>query len=137
MSKLPNVEIVKSCKKLSKLLKLSTNVKIVKNGKFFSKFVNIWQNLSKNIVKFFQNCQKLLKKVSLVTFWHSMTCHMFQNQKWLTESVSQWVSDKVTYWAVRWQLKMYMISVLEINLSLIMFWRRPLFWLKICIMSWF
>ena len=31
-------------------------------------------------------------------------------KKWLTQSVSQsvsqqWVSDKVTYWAVRWQLK--------------------------------
>ena len=26
---------------------------------------------------------------------------MFQNQKWLT----QWVSDKVTYWAVGWTAK--------------------------------
>ena len=26
-------------------------------------------------------------------------------KKWLTQSVSESVSDKVTYWAVRWQLK--------------------------------
>ena len=33
-----------------------------------------------------------------------MACLMFQNQK-VTHSVSVWVSDKVTYWAVGWTAK--------------------------------
>ena len=40
-------------------------------------------------------------QVSWVFLLQSMACLMFQNQKWLT----QWVSDKVTYWAVGWTAK--------------------------------
>ena len=44
---------------------------------------------------------------------------LFQNQKWLSQSVSQWVSDKVTYWAVRLssgQLKRSYLEAKEVRL---------------------
>ena len=36
---------------------------------------------------------------------------MLKNKRWLTQSVTQSVSDKVTYWAVRWQLKIVKMLV--------------------------
>ena len=41
--------------------------------------------------------------------WFLRSLFNVKKQKWLSESLSHWVtesvSDKVTYWAVRWQLK--------------------------------
>ena len=98
-------KIVKIVKKYQKLSKLSKIVKIFKIVKIVKKCQNCpkLSKLSKSstfskivkIVNIFQNCPKLSKKVSLVTFWHSMICHMFQNQKvahWLNHSVSEWVT---------------------------------------------
>ena len=34
---------------------------------------------------------------------------MSKNKRWLSHSVSESVSDKVTYWAVRWQLKICLL----------------------------
>ena len=38
-----------------------------------------------------------------------------KNQKWLSHSVTQSVSDKVTYWAVCGQLKMYLVKWICLN----------------------
>ena len=60
------------------------------------------------ISKFSKDCQKLSQMSCsnqwLVIFFQAMNCFMFQNQK-VTHSLTDSLSDKVTYWAVRWQLK--------------------------------
>ena len=93
--------VKKNCQNCQKLLK------IVKNCQNFSKFFKIFkivkncQNVSQ--VMFPHHCDQMSQRslVSRVALW----C-----QKTKGGSVSQWVSesvsDKVTYWAVRWQLKM-------------------------------
>ena len=66
-----------------------------------SKFVSVVKNYKKlsKIAKIVQNCQKL-SKLSKLSKIVKLVKNCQRNQKWLTQSVS----DKVTYWAVRWQL---------------------------------
>ena len=88
--------------------------RIVKN---FNKNVKNCEKLSK-LSKNCQNCQKKCQNcqnVSQVMFPHHCDQMSQRSQvsrvalcksKVKVPLVSQWVSDKVTYWAVRWQLKM-------------------------------
>ena len=84
--------------------KLSKNLKTFKKSKNFPKIWKFFKNL-----KTFQSSENQQLPSTIVI----NNCHqclkgrsvMSKKQKWLTQSLSQSVSDKVTYWAVRWQLK--------------------------------
>ena len=90
------VKIGQNCQKLLRLLKI---VKIIKNRQHCWKLSNC-QNCRK-IVKNCQNCKKLSKLSKIV-------------KEIKSGSVSESVSDKVAYWAVRWQLKQFQIWFLLI-----------------------
>ena len=79
-----------NCQNFNQCLKCYKSLRLSK----LSKIVNIVKNCQN-----YQKLSKLSKYFSNVLF-QPMACHMFQNQS-VCQSVSQSVSDKVTYWAVR------------------------------------
>ena len=85
-------------KKCQNSPKLSTLSKIIKNCQKLSKLSKL-SNVSQ--VMFPHQCDQMSQR-SLVS---KRSLFNVKKQKWLSHSVTHSVSDKVTYWAVRWQLK--------------------------------
>ena len=95
--KLSNID--KSCQKLSKI------VKFVKNCQKLSKIVKI----VKNCLKLSKIVKMLVRSCFLITVIKCLKGHwslgLLFNVKNKSGSLTDSVSDKVTYWAIRWQLK--------------------------------
>ena len=92
------VKICQNCQKLAKKWDFPIiHFCIIHSNLFFKKFINY------KIVKANKNCQKLTKcwscfLITLIKYLKGLKGRsLLQNQKWLTHSVTQWVSDKVTY----------------------------------------
>ena len=83
---------------------------VIKNchQKMSSKIVikNCHQNLSSKFV--IKICHQKLSSISQRLWGRSL---MSKIKRWLSDSLTHSVSDKVTYWAVRWQLKIYIFLV--------------------------
>ena len=126
-------QVTKTFKKsenFPKIWKLFKNQKYLENLNFFSKYLIFFLQISEFILKiwrkkfwksdFFRKFNNFLK---IWIFWQMLNVFQksvnFLKTQWIqwivkcskikSGSVSEWVSqsvsDKVTYWAVRWQLK--------------------------------
>ena len=99
--------------------------KIVKFVKNFQKYSRL-SKLSKIVIKFFLSkifikiCHQTLSSMSQRSLGSLFNVKNQKVAHWVTHSVS----EKVTYWAVRWQLKMQCLHLSFVdNLFVCLFWQ--------------